>query len=86
MRVEDRVELPPAQLELLEHRRGIARIDHDGTRGITDRPDVIVREGGDAGTPLDEKSPSTQAIRDIADQIIKRSSSLAGRRLPLSTI
>ena len=46
--------------------------------------DPALREGGDAGTPLAETSPSTQAIRDIADQMIKRSTSLAGRRLPLS--
>lgn len=47
--------------------------------------DPALREGGDAGRPLAETSPSTQAIHDIADQIIKRSTSLAGRRLPLST-
>lgn len=47
--------------------------------------DPALREGGDAGMPSAETSPSTQAIRDIADQIIKRSTSLAGRRLPLST-
>lgn len=46
--------------------------------------DPALREGGDDGVPMDEGRPSTQVIRDIADQLLKRSSSLAGRRLPLS--
>ena len=46
--------------------------------------DPALREGGDEGTPMHESRPSTQALRDIADQLIKRSNSLAGRRLPLS--
>lgn len=46
--------------------------------------DPELREGGDAGAPMAEGRPSTQALRDIADQLIKRSNSLAGRRLPLS--
>lgn len=46
--------------------------------------DAALREAGDVGAPLAEGNVSTQSLRDIADQIIKRGSSLAGRRLPLS--
>lgn len=46
--------------------------------------DPQLREGGDTGRPMQEGRPSTLALLDIADQLIKRSNSLAGRRLPLS--
>ena len=46
--------------------------------------DPALREGGDEGAPMGEQNPSTEALRDIADQLIKRNTSLAGRRLPLS--
>lgn len=46
--------------------------------------DPSLREAGDNGTPLNAAHRSTQALRDIADQLIKRTSSLAGRRLPIS--
>lgn len=46
--------------------------------------DPELRAAGDAGEPLAVTNNAIQAVRDIADQIIKRGSSLAGRRLPLS--
>jgi ATP-binding protein involved in chromosome partitioning len=46
--------------------------------------DPALRLAGDEGTPLAHENPSTQAIIEIAERLIKRSDSLAGRRLPLS--
>ena len=46
--------------------------------------DPALRSAGDAGTPLAPENPSTQALVEIAERLIKRSDSLAGRRLPLS--
>jgi ATP-binding protein involved in chromosome partitioning len=47
--------------------------------------DPALREAGDSGEPMAEGNFSSRALRDIADQLIQRTNSLAGRRLPLST-
>jgi ATP-binding protein involved in chromosome partitioning len=46
--------------------------------------DPALRSAGDAGTPLAPENRSTQALIEIAERLMKRSDSLAGRRLPLS--
>lgn len=46
--------------------------------------DPALREAGDMGNPMADENLSTTALREIADQIIKRGASLAGRRLPIS--
>ncbi len=46
--------------------------------------DPALREAGDIGAPLVEGKESTQAFREIAEQLIKRNTSLTGRRLPIS--
>ena len=46
--------------------------------------DPALRLAGDEGTPLAVGNPSTQALLEIADRLIKRHQSLAGKRLPLS--
>lgn len=47
--------------------------------------DPALRAAGDAGTPLASENPSTPALLEIAELLLKRTTSLAGRRLPLST-
>lgn len=47
--------------------------------------DPTLRIAGDSGTPLESDNLCTQAFIDIAEQLLKRSTSLAGRRLPLTT-
>lgn len=46
--------------------------------------DPALREAGDIGAPLVEGEPTTEAFRNIADHLLKRNASLAGRRLPIS--
>ena len=47
--------------------------------------DPLLRSAGDEGEPLSQENPSSEAIMEIAEKLLKRSASLAGRRLPLST-
>lgn len=46
--------------------------------------DPALREAGDVGAPMAEGKESTQSFRNIAEQLLKRNTSLAGRRLPIS--
>ena len=46
--------------------------------------DPSLRIAGDSGEVLGGENSSAKAFQEIAEQIIKRSNSLAGRRLPLS--
>jgi ATP-binding protein involved in chromosome partitioning len=48
--------------------------------------DITIRQGGDTGNPVVESDPegaAAQAFNDIADQLAKRLTTLAGRKLPL---
>lgn len=47
--------------------------------------DPTLRLAGDEGTGLAEGAPSTRAVFEIADRLIKRNQTLAGKKLPLST-
>lgn len=46
--------------------------------------DPQLREAGDIGVPMEEGRESTKALEQIADLLLKRSVTLAGRYLPIS--